>query len=57
MMIEKLSGRKSGTEKKSSFYRKGVVGDWKNYFDEDLLNQLYTDGSGRWKSMIFQTLF
>jgi len=36
--FEKLSGgRKRGEEDRNSFYRKGVVGDWKIYFsDEDL---------------------
>ena len=32
--FEKVSGRKAGEEDRSSFYRKGIVGDWKNYFDE-----------------------
>lgn len=39
MMIRKSSfefttGRKSGQEKRSSFYRKGTAGDWVNHFSE-----------------------
>lgn len=35
--FEKLNeGRHQGQENKNSHYRKGVPGDWKNYFDEDL---------------------
>ncbi|MFD1316839.1 sulfotransferase domain-containing protein [Namhaeicola litoreus] len=48
----KVSGRKSGVENKKSFYRKGIVGDWKNIFDEELLNILYTSKKGRWKILI-----
>lgn len=32
--FEKLSGRKVGEENMHSFMRKGIVGDWKNYFSE-----------------------
>jgi len=35
--FEKLSGgRQSGVEDSQSFYRKGISGDWKNHFSEDL---------------------
>lgn len=35
--FEKLSGgRKHGEEDRNSHYRKGVSGDWKNYFNEEI---------------------
>ena len=34
--FERLAGRKRGEEELSSHHRKGIAGDWKNYFDEDL---------------------
>jgi hypothetical protein len=33
--FEKLSGRKVGEEKRDSFLRKGIVGDWKNYYSKE----------------------
>jgi hypothetical protein len=35
--FEKLSGRKPGEENPRSFFRKGVVGDWKGRLDEAAL--------------------
>ena len=36
--FKKLSGgRKQGQQNKSSFFRKGISGDWKNHFDEDVV--------------------
>lgn len=37
-------GRKKGEEDKKSHFRKGIAGDWKNYFDKDVLamfNEIY----------------
>ncbi|WP_412559614.1 sulfotransferase domain-containing protein [Winogradskyella sp. MIT101101] len=33
--FENQTKRKPGTEDKSSFLRKGISGDWKNYFDDE----------------------
>lgn len=33
--FEKMSGRKPGQSDSRSFMRKGVVGDWKSYFDKE----------------------
>ena len=37
--FEALSGRERGIEDKHSHYRKGIHGDWKNYFNEQLVKQ------------------
>ncbi len=44
--FEKLSGRKPGTEDVTSHFRKGISGDWKNYFDvpvKQLFKERYGD--------------
>lgn len=33
--FENMSGRKAGSENSKSFLRKGIVGDWKNYFNRE----------------------
>jgi hypothetical protein len=44
--FEKLSkGRERGEEDPSSFYRKGIAGDWKNLFDE-VDRQVYKEEAG-----------
>lgn len=37
-----MSGRKAGVENNDSFFRKGVSGDWKNYFIDDDLDYFYS---------------
>ena len=36
--FRRLSGRSAGNENRSSFLRKGVSGDWKNYFSQEALH-------------------
>jgi len=33
--FENISNRKQGSEKRNSFLRKGISGDWKNYFNHE----------------------
>lgn len=35
--FRKLSGRKRGVEDNSSHYRKGIIGDWRNYYNCDVI--------------------
>ncbi len=41
-------GRKEGQENSESFYRKGIAGDWKNYFNESVKEAFKTAHNGRW---------
>lgn len=37
--FENLSGRKPGQEDQKAHYRKGIQGDWKNYFNDKIQNR------------------
>lgn len=39
--FERLVKRKKGVENKYSHYRKGILGDWKNYFNSEIENHFY----------------
>ena len=50
----KKAGRKQGEEDKSSFYRKGVSGDWKNYFDDKMKEHFITALGGEWNKLLIE---
>lgn len=39
--FEYITGRRAGEEDRNQFHRKGIVGDWKNYFNEHSLDIFY----------------
>lgn len=41
--LTQTKGRQPGQEDPNSFYRKGIVGDWKNYLDSKALNIIYQE--------------
>jgi hypothetical protein len=46
--FERLSGGRSrGQESRDSFFRKGIVGDWRNYLSEEM-NTIFRDKAGEW---------
>ena len=44
--FRKLYGRKEGEENNNSFLRKGIVGDWKNYFNKES-KKVFKEYAGR----------
>jgi hypothetical protein len=52
--FEAKSGRKPGQEKKDSFYRKGVVGDWRNYFNKDCVIAYKNEKERRWNRLLVE---
>lgn len=46
------AGRKRGVENKNSFFRKGISGDWLNYFDEELVEYFKSVHNGRWNKLL-----
>jgi len=52
--FQKQSGRVPGHEKKDEFLRKGITGDWKNYFDEDCISAFKTVQDGQWNKLLIK---
>ena len=50
--FKKLSGRRRGAEDKEAFLRKGVSGDWQNYFDIETIALFKTAINGRWNELV-----
>ena len=48
------TGRRPGEERKESTLRKGIVGDWKNYFDQECIVAFKTEQQGRWNSLLVE---
>lgn len=46
MSFEHLTKRQMGDENPMSHYRKGISGDWRNYFNEDIENYFQSKTSG-----------
>jgi len=45
-------GRSPGQENSHSFFRKGVAGDWKNYFGKEEIDLFKTEKNGRWNQLL-----
>lgn len=51
--FQKLSGgRKQGQEDNMSFFRKGASGDWKSYFDKDVIDHFKISQNSRWNKLL-----
>lgn len=48
------SGRNAGQEHKGAVLRKGIVGDWKNYYDEECIMMFKQGNKGRWNQMLVE---
>jgi hypothetical protein len=46
------SNRNPGQENINSFFRKGISGDWKNYFDRNCIRALKTEKGRRWNRLL-----
>jgi Sulfotransferase domain len=50
--FKNMSGRKAGTEAAKSSYRKGISGDWRQYFDEECRRAFKTGANGEWQKLL-----
>ena len=48
------SGRNPGEERQDAFLRKGIVGDWKNYFDNACVEAFKREQGGRWNKLLVE---
>lgn len=54
-LFEKLSkGRKRGQENRSSFFRKGIIGDWKNHFNQECIDTFIQYGGDLLREMGYE---
>lgn len=49
--FSRKANRKPGVEDESAFLRKGIVGDWVNVFDDEVINAFNTGKEGRWRTL------
>lgn len=50
----KAKGRTQGVEDRKSFYRKGIAGDWKNYFTDEIIILFKQALEGRWNNLLLE---
>jgi LPS sulfotransferase NodH len=50
--FESRSGRKQGDSCEQATLRKGIVGDWRNYFEPTLVTTFKTQRDGRWNRLL-----
>lgn len=53
-LFKSLTGRNPGKEIKDSAQRKGIVGDWENYFNQDCMEAFKNEREGRWNSLLVE---
>lgn len=52
--FKRRSGRRPGQEDNTAFLRKGIVGDWQNYFDEVCCDTFKHAKNGRWNRLLLE---
>jgi len=52
--FSKKAGQIPGEEAKDSPARKGIVGDWKNYFDAECVSTFKAAYNGRWNKLLIE---
>jgi hypothetical protein len=52
--FETQTGRKSGVERAEDSVRKGIIGDWRNHFDNACIASFKTCREGRWKRLLLE---